>query len=39
MLQGFPLNSTTSLLFHGGDTGSIPVRDAKREFTSEVFRK
>jgi len=24
----FPLNSCKSLLFHGGDTGSIPVRDA-----------
>ena len=24
-----PLNSYKSLLFHGGDTGSIPVRDAK----------
>jgi hypothetical protein len=23
------LNSYKSLLFHGGDTGSIPVRDAK----------
>jgi len=23
------LNSCKSLLFHGGDTGSIPVRDAK----------
>jgi hypothetical protein len=26
---GFLLNSYKSLLFHGGDTGSIPVRDAK----------
>jgi len=24
-----PLNSCKSLLFHGGDTGSIPVLDAK----------
>ncbi|HEY4425927.1 MAG TPA: hypothetical protein VGN10_17075 [Pyrinomonadaceae bacterium] len=23
------MNSYKSLLFHGGDTGSIPVRDAK----------
>jgi hypothetical protein len=28
MPQVFPLNSCKSLLFHGGDTGSIPVRDA-----------
>jgi len=29
------LNSCKSLLFHGGDTGSIPVRDAKhhQQFT------
>jgi hypothetical protein len=26
------LNSCKSLLFHGGDTGSIPVRDAKKPF-------
>jgi hypothetical protein len=25
----FPFNSCKSLLFHGGDTGSTPVRDAK----------
>ena len=27
-----PLNSCKSLLFHGGNTGSIPVGDAKLEF-------
>ena len=32
-----PLNYCKSLLFHGGDTGSIPVRDAKLEFPSEKF--
>ena len=26
-----PLNSCKSLLFHGGDTGSIPVRDANTD--------
>lgn len=31
----FPLNSCKSLLFHGGDTGSIPVRDANTVTTCE----
>jgi len=29
------INYNKLLLFHGGDTGSIPVRDAKLEFPSE----
>ena len=32
----FPLNSYKSLLFHGGDTGSIPVRDANNCYLAEV---
>jgi hypothetical protein len=34
-----PLNYNRSLLFHGGDTGSTPVRDAKLESTAEISRK
>ena len=34
-----PLNYNRSLLFHGGDTGSIPVRDAKLESPLEISRK
>ena len=30
------LNYNRSLLFHGGDTGSIPVRDAKLDFPPEI---
>ncbi len=30
------MNSCKSLLFHGGDTGSIPVRDAKLESPLEI---
>src|ERR1043166_5984224 len=33
----FPLNSCKSLLFHGGNTGSIHVRDAKLEFLHDSF--
>jgi len=31
----FPLNSCKSLLFHGGNTGSIPVRDASNSPTTK----
>src|ERR687892_729946 len=34
----FPLNSCKSLLFHGGDTGSIPVRDATNSITYKKSR-
>ncbi len=33
------LNYGDSLLFHGGDTGSTPVRDAKLDFGLETSRK
>ncbi len=33
------LNYSDSLLFHGGDTGSTPARDAKLDFGLETSRK
>jgi hypothetical protein len=33
------LNYNRSLLFHGGDTGSTPVRDAKLEFIFVVYQR
>jgi hypothetical protein len=32
-----PLNYNKSLLFHGGDTGSTPVRDAKILSIFEIY--